>query len=132
MNNNDNAQSNSIYLIHDLVNKFNISKDAIRLYERKGLLEPARNESGYRVYSDYEVLRLKDILVMKNLGFTLIEIKEALGNNDRKELLRLQLEKIDSNIESLLAKKEIIEILLENNKSDTIPCDEILGTLVRI
>jgi MerR family mercuric resistance operon transcriptional regulator len=56
-----------------------ISVEAIRFYEKQGLIEiPSRNESGYRVYPPDAVKQLLFINRAKELGFTLKEIKELL------------------------------------------------------
>ena len=47
----------------------------IRYYDKKGLLKPSFiNESGYRMYSDEDFLKLQKILSLKYLGFSLNEI----------------------------------------------------------
>jgi MerR family copper efflux transcriptional regulator len=54
--------------------------DTIRYYEREGLMpEPARRASGYRVYDESAVQRLRFIRRAKELGFTLAEIGELLA-----------------------------------------------------
>ncbi len=51
----------------------------IRYYEREGLiLPPRRNQSGYRVFDQAIVARLRFIVRAKALGFTLEEIRELL------------------------------------------------------
>ncbi len=56
-----------------------ITAEAIRFYERKGLLNPERNPStNYRYYDKTAIKRLRFILKAKNHGFTLSEIKELL------------------------------------------------------
>ncbi len=57
-----------------------IGIDAIRFYEREGLIpEPARRPSGYRMYSPDVVLSLRFIRRAKELGFSLKEISELLS-----------------------------------------------------
>jgi DNA-binding transcriptional MerR regulator len=48
-----------------------VSVKALRLYDRLGLLKPARSDelSGYRYYSSEQLPRLNAILVLKDLGF---------------------------------------------------------------
>src|SRR5258707_15568727 len=54
--------------------------DTIRFYERQGLIvEPRRNFSGYRNYTEDVLDRLCFIADAKRLGFTLKEIKELLS-----------------------------------------------------
>ncbi len=68
------------YKIGEIVEKFNITKETIRHYERIGLLsEPKREENGYRVYTDEDINILWFILISKKFGFTLKEIKLLLG-----------------------------------------------------
>ncbi len=54
--------------------------DAVRFYEREGLIEePPRQASGYRAYPGSVVSRLSFIRHAKELGFTLKEIRELLA-----------------------------------------------------
>ena len=63
-----------------VANAAGVSIDAIRFYERQGLIAaPRRNFSGYRNYSDDVLDRLRFIGDAKRLGFTLKEIKELLS-----------------------------------------------------
>ena len=57
-----------------------IGIDAVRFYERQGLIpEPARRPSGYRMYCPDVVLSLRFIRRAKELGFSLNEISELLS-----------------------------------------------------
>ena len=65
--------------IGELAERTDVSVQTVRYYERRGLLpEPDRRPSGYRVYGDEDVLRLRFVLRAKALGFTLTEIEELL------------------------------------------------------
>jgi MerR family transcriptional regulator, copper efflux regulator len=56
-----------------------VGVETIRFYERQGLLTaPIRKESGYRLYSEQALGRLRFIRRAKELGFSLREIKELL------------------------------------------------------
>ncbi len=56
-----------------------LSVDAIRFYERSGLLpHPPRSEGGYRLYSEGDVASLRFLQQMQSLGFSLAEIRELL------------------------------------------------------
>ena len=56
------------------------SPDTVRYYERLGLLPGAgRTESGYRVFGEQDVERLRFIRSAQRLGFSLAEIGELLG-----------------------------------------------------
>ena len=67
------------YTRKDLSELFNIGKETLRYYESINLLpSPMRNESGYRVYSEEDLLRIKFIIQMKNYGFSLREIADLI------------------------------------------------------
>ena len=56
-----------------------ISPDALRYYEREGLLTPAsKTDSGYRLYGEDAVRRVRFIQHAQSCGFTLAEIRDLL------------------------------------------------------
>ncbi|MFQ5740198.1 MAG: heavy metal-responsive transcriptional regulator [Acidobacteriota bacterium] len=60
--------------------KTGIGIEALRFYERKGLIqEPPRSDSGYRLYPASVIARLRFVRRAKELGFSLQEIKELLA-----------------------------------------------------
>ena len=50
---------------------------ALRVYERAGLLKPARSAAGWRVYGPNELVRLNTIVALKGFGLTLAQIRKA-------------------------------------------------------
>ncbi|HEY5117673.1 MAG TPA: MerR family transcriptional regulator [Nakamurella sp.] len=56
-----------------------MSVQALRLYERKGLLEPTRTTGGTRRYSDSDIARLRRIGVLIADGINLTGIVRVLG-----------------------------------------------------
>src|SRR6476469_5892249 len=56
-----------------------MSVQALRLYERKGLLEPTRTNGGTRRYSDTDIARLRRISVLIAEGINLTGIARVLG-----------------------------------------------------
>ena len=56
-----------------------MSVQALRLYERKGLLEPTRTSGGTRRYSDTDIARLRRISALINDGINLTGIARVLG-----------------------------------------------------
>lgn len=65
--------------------------DTVRYYERAGLLDPKqRLTSGYRRYSDDEVVRLRFIRRAQALGFSLKEIQELLTLSSQRDVARVK------------------------------------------
>ena len=59
--------------------KIGLSVDAIRFYERNGLLpRPPRTEGGFRRYAENDVETLAFVRRVQGLGFQLREIRELL------------------------------------------------------
>ena len=57
--------------------------ETIRYYEHMGLVPaPPRTDSGYRIYSDDYIKRLRFIKRTREMGFTLEHVKELLALDD--------------------------------------------------
>ena len=93
--------------------------DTVRYYEREGLLAPTqRSASGYRLYTDADVMRLQFIRKAKALGFTLEDITELLKLQDgggRREQVRARaharVEALDHRIRALTAIRDALAAL---------------------
>lgn len=70
----------------EIAAKLGIKISAVRYYETCGILSNvARDNNGYRNYSDDDVIRLGFVLKAKESGLTLSEIKKLLNNIALKE-----------------------------------------------
>ena len=88
----------------------NVTRGQLRLYEEDGLIAPhSRTEAGYRQYGSDTLDRLKAIMHLKELGFTLAEVALLLSDRDRgvldepaiQQLAGKVLSKIDERIAGL-------------------------------
>ncbi|MEQ8746737.1 MerR family DNA-binding transcriptional regulator [Pyruvatibacter sp.] len=100
------------FSITQLADEFSITTRAIRFYEDKDLLHPAR-EGQTRVYSTRDRARLQLILRGKRVGFTLTEIREIIDLYDLRDgftkQLELAREKYAAQIAKLKAQRTDIE-----------------------
>ena len=96
--------------------------DAVRFYERQGLIEePRRRPSGYREYEPEVVLELRFIRDAKGLGFSLKEIRELLSLEadataraaDVRKLAQRKLRDIAVRIQSLQAMEQALRALVD-------------------
>ena len=70
-------------LIGELADAVGVTSQAIRFYERKGLLPDAeRGANGYRVYDESTLARLRFIDVAQAAGLTLSEIRSIIDLRD--------------------------------------------------
>lgn len=102
--------------IGDLAREFDISTRAIRFYESRGLLRPARRGTA-RVFGPDDRQRLTLIIRAKNLGLTLEEIGEHLAIYDAvagtpEDTAQLRA-RADRHIATLLGKRNDLQKTLK-------------------
>lgn len=101
------------YSVNELAKLAGVTPRTLRHYDKIGLLVPDRQGTGdYRKYKKKEVDRLQDILLYRELGMELSQIKEILNDKDmnREESLVRHLDK-------LTERKLNLDILIENVKN---------------
>ena len=86
----------------------------IRFYDRQNILKPSYvNQSGARFYTDSDLARLQQILLLKYLGFSLDDIREmTIGDTDYhflKNSLILQKKLVQDRIEQMQLVESAIE-----------------------
>ncbi len=109
-----------LMLIGEIADFFGISRKAIRLYEKKGIIKPVKVDAanGYRYYSAEQVQQLNALLELKVLGFSLDEIKMILDGKTAKEALLEMLEKKrrawQETADSVRYKEECLGGIIQN------------------
>jgi DNA-binding transcriptional MerR regulator len=76
----------------EVVRGLGVSVRALKLYERRGLLQPVKTSAGWRAYGPEQIGRLHEILALKSLGLSLAGIGELLAGrtSDLKGTLEAQ------------------------------------------
>lgn len=98
------------YTISQLAALSGMTTRALRHYDKLGLLKPSRiKANGYRIYGAEEVDRLQHILLYRELGLPLKEIKGLLsaGAFDARATL-------ESHLSALKARKVQLDALIAN------------------
>lgn len=100
-----------------------VSIDTVRFYERRGVLPaPERQPSGYRVFTEAAVARIRMTRALQDMGFTLDEVIDALRAHDAGgatcdgERWRLEavVDRIDARIADLRrARRNTVKALAE-------------------
>ena len=108
--------------IGQLAQRAAVNLQTIRYYEREGLLpEPPRLRSGYRLYPDSMVRRVRFIKRAQEIGFSLAEIRELLslqadGRRERtavRSLTQAKINDIDGKIRTLKAMRTALSRLTD-------------------
>ena len=112
---------NELMMIGEIAEFFGVSRKAIRLYEKKGIIKPVEvdEKNGYRYYSAGQVQQLNALLELKAMGFSLDEIKKVLNGEMTKEHL----------ITALLKKQQAWQEVMEAAKYKMECLDNIVGNV---
>ena len=109
-----------LMLIGEIADFFSVSRKAIRLYEKKGIIKPVKvdAENGYRYYSAEQVQQLNALLELKALGFSLDEIKMIIDGKREKSALLEMLEKKRQAWQEAMSlakyKEECLDNIIDN------------------
>ena len=119
-------KSDGFYSSGEFARMAQVSVRTIRFYDQKNILKPSRvGSSGARFYTDQDLARLQQILLLKYLGFSLEDIREMLiGDPDVHDLLHsLQLQKklVQDRIEQMQLVEQAIESTVSALKEDHRP-----------
>ncbi|AEC19671.1 MerR family transcriptional regulator [Pusillimonas sp. T7-7] len=117
-----------------------VSAKMIRYYEQTGLIPSAqRTSSGYRVYVDADVHRLRFIRRARDLGFSAIEIGNLLNlwndssrqSADVKRLAQAHIDELQQKIDGLQQMAATLQTLINCCAGDHRPECPILANLER-
>lgn len=92
--------------------KHGLSLDTLRFYEKRKILIPDRLANGYRNYHDIHEQKVKLIICLKSIGFSLEEIKQLIElekkpPSEKCNIVSNQL--IDKKIEMISQQVKLLE-----------------------
>jgi DNA-binding transcriptional MerR regulator len=102
--------------------KASVTVRTLRYYDKVGLLSPSLyTESGYRLYTNEDLLSLQNILALKFLGFSLEEIRALLQTGPKRleEVLAQQkamMEEKRAQLDTIIEAIEETEQLLQTKR----------------
>ena len=109
------------YKVKEVASIAGVSVRALHHYDEIGLLVPSsRSDAGYRLYNDDDLLRLQQILIGRELGMPLEEIKRSLNDPkfDRRAALERQRKEIVTRAERAVAMLRAIDTALAELTSE--------------
>ena len=108
----DSGQMVLEYTIGELAARFGVATHVLRHWEDERLLFPARRVGGRRLYGPPHVTRVAEILLGKDAGFSLEQLRELFAAPDhdrRQEVLRAQLAQVRQRIARLTLSQTLLE-----------------------
>jgi len=111
----DDKQRRAVYVISVAAELAGVHPQTLRIYERKGLVDPARTEGGSRRYSDQDIEQLRRIQDLTAAGLNLEGVKRVMELE--AELARLRTELDRARAEA----KEAVERTHRQYRRDLVP-----------
>lgn len=95
----------TFYAIGVVAKMFNIHQQTLRLYEREGLLKPARSQGNTRLYSEKDLERLELILnLSRDMGVNLAGVDIILTLREKMAEMRRQMNELITYLKTELGK----------------------------
>jgi len=110
----DDPRSRAVYVISVAAELAGVHPQTLRVYERKGLLDPSRTQGGSRRFSEDDLALLRHIQVLTNAGLNLEGVKRVMELE--RELDRLQMELDATRADRPEASADATEIFQEMKK----------------
>ena len=113
------ARLRAVYVISVAAELAGVHPQTLRIYERKGLVDPARTVGGSRRYSERDIERLRRIQDLTAAGLNLEGVRRVMALEDENERLRQQL------AQARLDAKEAVASALRQHRRDLVPMSQV-------
>jgi DNA-binding transcriptional MerR regulator len=119
--------------VGDLARQTGLSVRTLHYYDEIGLLAPSHHtESGHRLYGAADVARLQQIKSLRQLGFSLEEIRDCLGRSDFSppRVIQLHLARLREQIALQKRLCDRLEVLAARlDAAETVSVQEFLQAI---
>jgi MerR family transcriptional regulator/heat shock protein HspR len=110
--------SRAVYVISVAAELAGVHPQTLRIYERKGLVDPARTGGGSRRYSERDIHRLRRIQELTNAGLNLEGVRRVIELEDLVERLGREL------VEARREAREAVERIHRHYRRDLVPLSQ--------
>jgi MerR family transcriptional regulator, heat shock protein HspR len=93
--------SRAVFVISVAAELAGMHPQTLRIYERKGLLEPFRTPGGTRRYSQEDIERLQLIQELTSQGLNLEGVRRVLALQEENRTLKRKLDRLRDRMEDL-------------------------------
>jgi MerR family transcriptional regulator, thiopeptide resistance regulator len=97
----ENIMRSALWKVGELAKHAGVSVRTLHYYDAIGLLSPSQHsDAGYRLYAACDIARLQQILSLRELGLSLVEIRDLLGRSDvsPQRVIELQISRLKEQI----------------------------------
>jgi MerR family transcriptional regulator/heat shock protein HspR len=100
------SRDHAVYVISVAAELAGMHPQTLRIYERRGLVQPARTQGGNRRYSDIDIDRLRRISDLAAEGMNLEGIRRVMALENEVERLRAENEQLREMAAGAIAEAE--------------------------
>ena len=100
------SRTHAVYVISVAAELAGMHPQTLRIYERRGLVQPARTQGGNRRYSDVDIERLRRIQDLAADGMNLEGIRRVMELEVEVERLRIENDQLRTHVIQALADAE--------------------------
>ena len=108
----------AVYVISVAAELAGLHPQTLRIYERKGLVDPARTPGGSRRYSDDDIALLQRISELTDEGLNLAGVQRVLDLEARIRRLEARLDRVTDE-----ARQEVAEVE-RRHRADLVPVSQ--------
>ena len=101
-----NPDARALYVISVAAELAGMHQQTLRMYERKGLIEPARTSGRSRRYSDEDIRLLRRIQELSNEGVSLAGVNRILALEEQLHSARSRIAELEARVDSLMDEME--------------------------
>ena len=105
----------AVFVISVAAELAGVHPQTLRIYERKGLVDPARTTGGSRRYSEHDIDRLRLIQELTAGGLNLEGVRRVLELQEENRRLRAELERVQAEA------REAVERTHRQYRRDLVP-----------
>jgi MerR family transcriptional regulator/heat shock protein HspR len=114
--------SRALYVISVAAELAGVHPQTLRIYERKGLIEPARTSGRSRRYSDRDIALLQRIQELTNEGVSLVGVQKILDLESTLAEALARIEQLEAALESAQREmQEAVEAAHKQYRRDLVP-----------
>jgi MerR family transcriptional regulator/heat shock protein HspR len=100
------SRNHAVYVISVAAELAGMHPQTLRIYERRGLVQPARSQGGNRRYSDVDIERLRRIQDLAGEGMNLEGIRRVMELETEVERLRTENQELRDTADAARAEAE--------------------------
>jgi len=101
-----NPDERALYVISVAAELAGMHPQTLRIYERKGLIEPKRTTGRSRRYSDRDIELLRRIQELTNEGVTLVGVHRILDLEERLHAAHARIAELERHLERAIREME--------------------------